>query len=118
MEETFHQKLQAKIDEFVHLVYKASKSFPKDELYGATSQLRRAVLSIPLNYTEGYARGRNLVLINFLEISYGSLKECAYLLKFSLIEDYLKESDYVKLSGLASEIGAMLWSTIQKLKNK
>ncbi|MDP3726651.1 MAG: four helix bundle protein, partial [bacterium] len=71
--ERFHEILKRKMDEFVHLVYHITKDFPKSELYGATSQLRRASLSIILNYIEGYARKRQLVKINFFEISYGSL---------------------------------------------
>ncbi|PJB19449.1 four helix bundle protein, partial [Candidatus Falkowbacteria bacterium CG_4_9_14_3_um_filter_36_9] len=59
---------------------KITRSFPKDELYGITSQLRRAALSVILNYIEGYARKRDKVYKNFLEISYGSLKEAKYLL--------------------------------------
>lgn len=59
--EKFHDALKRKIDEFVHLVYRLTKEFPKSELYGATSQLRRAALSVALNYIEGYARKRRLV---------------------------------------------------------
>jgi len=82
MAETYHEKLKVKMDTYVHQVYKITKGFPKDELYGATSQLRRAALSVILNYVEGYARGKNKVHKNFLEISYGSLKESKYLLHF------------------------------------
>jgi len=112
---TYHEKLKAKMDEYVHLVYKITKDFPKEEIYGATSQLRRATLSIILNYIEGYARGRDKVHKNFLEISYGSLKESKYLLHFSLIEGYLSKIDYENAVKLAEDIGAMLWGILRKL---
>lgn len=118
LEKTFHQKLQDKIDQFVHLIYKITKNFPKEEIYGVTSQLRRAVLSIALNYIEGFARRRDKVQINFLEISYGSLKEAKYLLKFSLNEKYLNQNNYQKAFSLAEEIGAMLWKTMAAIRKK
>jgi len=114
----FGAKLEVKMDEFVHLVYGISKKFPREEIYGVTSQLRRAALSIILNYLEGYARGRTLVFINFLEISYGSLKESKYLLNFCLKEGYLTAEEFKKADQLGEEIGAMLWHTIKSLKNK
>lgn len=114
----FHDKLKKKIDEYVHLVYAISKNFPKEELYGATSQLRRATLSVMLNYIEGYARQRNKVYINFLETSYGSLKESSYLLEFSYVERYItNKEDFKKVISLANEIGAMLWGTIKAIKS-
>ncbi len=116
--ESFHEKLKRKLDDFVHLVYALTKKFPRDELYGVTSQLRRAALSIILNYIEGYARISQAVTLNFLQISYGSLKEVKYLLHFSLVEKYLSEDDYQKTIKLAEEIGAMLWKTITNLKEK
>ncbi len=72
MEERFHDHLKKIMDEFVHLIYKETRNFPKEELYGVTSQIRRAVLSIILNYIEGFTRIKNGIKINFLEISYGS----------------------------------------------
>lgn len=110
--ETYHDKLKIKMDQYAHLVYKNARKFPKDELYGITSQLRRATLSVILNYIEGYARrkGNNCkVHKNFLEISYGSLKESKYLLHFSLVEKYLDKENYKILLNLADEIGAMLY---------
>lgn len=115
MEQRFHDNLKVKMDEFAHSVYKITKNFPRDELYGLTSQLRRAALSIILNYIEGYARGGNKIYKNFLEISYGSLKEAKYLLHFSLAEEYLVKAEYEKTINLAEEIGAMLWKTIKSL---
>lgn len=114
--DNFHDKLRSKMDELAHLTYRLTKSFPKEELFGTTSQLRRASLSIILNYIEGYARQRNKVHKNFLEISYGSLKEVKYLFHFCFIEKYLNEYDYQKTMKITEEIGAMLWSTIQKIK--
>jgi len=113
---TFQEVLKKKMDEYAHLVYRATKSFPKEELYGITSQLRRATLSIILNYIEGFARQKKAVKNNFWEISYGSLKESKYLLHFSLVENYLNQKDYKKAIKLAEEIGAMLWRSIQSLK--
>jgi|SRR3989338_8100828 len=117
-EDTFHAKLRQKMNEFVHLVYLISKSFPKEETYGSKSQIRRAALSIILNYIEGYARKRSLVYINFLEISYGSLTESDYLLDFSYEEKWINDADYSKTKALVKEIGAMLWSTIEGIKKK
>ena len=114
--EAYHDKLKRMMDEYVHLVYKATKNFPKEELYGVISQLRRAALSVILNYVEGYARSnKSGVYKNFLEISYGSLKESKYLLTFSLDEEYLFKEDYDKATKLAEEIGAMLWGIMKKL---
>lgn len=67
-------------------------------------------------YIEGYARQKRNVLRNFLEISYGSLKESKYLVYFSYRRGYLKEEEYKNLLDLAEKIGAMLWGIISKLK--
>jgi len=116
--EKFHDKLKTKIDKYIHFVYKISRNFPKDELYGITSQLRRASVSVMLNYIEGFARRKTKVNLNFLETSYGSLKETKYLLHFSLKENYLTDAEYEKGMGLAEEIGAMLWRTIKSMEEK
>lgn len=117
MRNDFSEKLKKKMDEYAHLVYKISKSFPKEELYGVTSQLRRSALSVILNYIEGFARQRKAVKQNFWEISYGSLKESKYLLHFALVEKYFNQEDYQKAINLAEEIGAMLWRSLQSLKS-
>jgi four helix bundle protein len=117
----FHDILKKKMDEYVHCVYKITKNFPREELFGVTSQIRRASLSVILNYIEGYARKKSencKVYRNFLETSYGSLKESKYLLHFSLVEKYLIKEDYNKAWSLSEEIGAMLWTTIQGINKK
>jgi four helix bundle protein len=112
----FHEELRNKMDEYAHLIYKITKGFPKEEVYGTVSQLRRSGLSVALNYIEGYARFKDKVHQNFLEISYGSLKESKYLLEFCFEEKYITQIDYKKSVELADEIGAMLWGIIKKIK--
>lgn len=112
----FHEELRNIMDEFINKVYDCTEVFPKKEIFGLTSQLRRASLSVILNYIEGYARQGKNVLRNFLGISYSSLKECKYLIYFSYRRKYLKKEDYQKLIDLSEKIGAMLWGIIQKLK--
>ena len=121
MDNNYRESLKNKMDEFVKFVYRVTKNFPKDEIYGIISQIRRASLSVILNYIEGFARRKKAVQLNFLEISYGSLKEAEYILKLSLHEKYLTQEEYDYGAKLADEIGAMLWTEIssldQSLKN-
>jgi four helix bundle protein len=117
MEGRFHQELHLKMDRYVYKVYQLTKEFPKHEIFGVTSQLRRSALSVILNYIEGYARRRGAVYRNFLEISYASLKESDYLLTFALEEKYISDKGgFDECKKLADQIGAMLWSTIESLK--
>lgn len=115
MPETFHEKLRRSLDEYAHEVYRVSKKFPRDEMYGITSQLRRSALSAILNYIEGYARSRNKVNKLFLETAYGSLKESEYLIQFAAEEGYMSEKDLKSLAKQADSIGAMLWRTMTKM---
>ena len=112
---TFHERLYAMLDDYAHDVYRVTKTFPREELYGATSQLRRASLSVILNYIEGYARGRTKVNKNFLEIAYGSLKESQYLIGFGIKENFLTQLQGAELLRRADELGGMLWGIISKL---
>ena len=111
----FHTELKTLMDKFVSDVYVITKNFPREEVYGLTSQLRRAALSVILNYIEGYARQRKLVLKNFLEISYGSLKEAKYLIYFSTKQKYVTELEEKNLLELTERIGRMLWGIFSKL---
>ena len=116
---TFHEELKTEMHKYVKYVYRVTKNFPKDELYGVTSQLRRATLSVILNYIEGFARRKDnscKVYKNFLKISYGSLKESEYLIYFSYTEGYTDKEYYKSLSELANKIGGMLWGTLSKIK--
>ncbi|MEA2065409.1 MAG: four helix bundle protein [Patescibacteria group bacterium] len=104
----FQEQLKKKMDGYAHLVYKITKKFPKHEIYGITSQLRRSALSVILNYIEGFARQRKNIQIYFWEISYGSLKESKYLLHFALTEKYFDKKNYRNAIKLSEEIGAMI----------
>jgi four helix bundle protein len=110
--------LLKKADLLVKEIYRVSKSFPKEEIYGLTSQLRRAALSVPLNIIEGFARNMRNENRRFLEIAYASLKETEYLLYFAYNEKYLATADYEELISLSEEIGKMLWSSIRTIKEK
>jgi len=112
----YQNKLKQKMDEYAHFVYECTKSFPKQEMYGSTSQWRRSTLSILLNYLEGYARKKPMVRLNLLEISYGSLMESDCLLHFCHKEKFLSKEDYNEGLKLSKEIGAMLWTEISNLE--
>jgi four helix bundle protein len=115
-ENYYKEKLKKIMDEYVHLVYKFTREFPKGELYGSVSQWRRASLSIILNYIEGYARKKSFVQLNFYEISYGSFRESKYLQYFSKQENFITEGEYNQLLKLSDEIGAMLWTELASLE--
>lgn len=106
--------LTQKADQYAHLVYEVTKKLPKDELYGVTSQLRRAALSVPLNIIEGYARQAPKVHKQFLQIAYGSLKESQYLLDFIVKENYVQPENIKQADELGVEVAKQLWT---KLKN-
>ncbi len=112
----YRNKLKNKMDEFAHFIYKITRTFPKEELFGATSQFRRASLSVILNYIEGYARKRSSVQLNFFETSYGSFQEAKYLLDFCYKEAWISDVNYKKAIQISDEIGAMLWTEIKNLE--
>jgi four helix bundle protein len=72
-----------KADELALKVYKLTETFPKKETFGITSQIRRAVLSVPTNIVEGYSRRTKNEFSRFIDIARGSLAETEYLLEFS-----------------------------------
>jgi len=104
-----------KADELAVEIYRLTKAFPKDEIYGLTSQLRRAALSIPTNIVEGYARKGDKELARFVNISIGSLAEVEYLLDFSERMKYLKDGEFERLDLLREEVGKLLWNFYKKV---
>ena len=104
-----------KSDELAFEIYKLTKKFPKDEVYGLTSQLRRAVLSIPTNIVEGYARKGDKELARFISIAIGSMAEAEYLLDFSKRLGYINDQDYSKIENLRDQVGKLLWNFYKKV---
>ena len=104
-----------KADELAYQIYIATKDFPKEEIYGITSQLRRAGLSVPTNIVEGYGRQSKKELGQFVNIALGSLAEVKYLLDFSSRLKYLSVEQHRKLQDLAQEAGKLLWKFYKSL---
>ena len=94
-----------KAHEFVLLVYKTTKAFPKSEVYGLTSQFRRAAVSIAANIAEGYKKKDYKNKINFLNISHSSLEECRY---YIILSKDLTYHNNLKLGELTNEVGKLL----------
>ncbi len=97
-------------------VYETTASFPRDERYGLTSQIRRAAISIPANIAEGCDRGGNAELARFLYIAMGSASELEYHLLLAHDLQFLADTGYQRLSEGVVEVKRMLASFIQKLK--
>lgn len=107
-----------KAHSFVLAVYKVSAIFPKEEMYGLTNQLRRSVASIPTNIVEGKGRNSIKEYIQFLYISRGSLEETKYHILLSKDQGYISEESYEVLMNKANEVGKLLHSLINSLKEK
>lgn len=96
-------------------LYKVTENFPKTELYGLTSQIRRCVVSIPSNIAEGQKRGHKTEYIQFLHIAYGSGAEAETQLLIALKIGYLNQIEFDKLNNLLEEIMKMLNKLISVL---
>jgi four helix bundle protein len=96
-------------------VYRLTDPFPKHELYGITSQLRRAAVSVPANIAEGFGRASTGDYRRFLKIAHGSLLEVGTLLELSVRLDYLNSGDVVALEKTCSRLGGMIWRLAKTL---
>jgi four helix bundle protein len=99
-------------------VYKLSSKFPKEEIYGMTSQIRRAVTSISLNIAEGYGRNTTKNYINSLYIAQGSLQEVESAIILSIRLNFIKGEDCEKVNSLMLEEFKMFNALINSLENK
>ncbi|NOZ60393.1 MAG: four helix bundle protein [Calditrichaeota bacterium] len=102
--------------EMVLKIYEVTKSFPKEERYGLTSQLRRAAYSIPMNLIEGGAKNSEGEFRRFVDIAVGSCAEVEYQLELCFDLKYLSESLFRPLGANYSSIGKMLNRLYQKLR--
>ena len=97
-------------------IYQSTSTFPREELYGLTSQIRRACASVPTNIAEGCGRNSDAELARFLEIAMGSASELEYLLLLTHDLKLLNAADYHRLTDDVTEVKRMLASFIKKLR--
>lgn len=100
----------------VALVYVLTKDFPKDEIYGIVSQIRRAVVSIPSNIAEGWTRKNTVEFINFLSIANGSVAELETQLIISDQLGYGNKKLYPEILSLLIEVQKLIPAVISGLK--
>ena len=96
-------------------IYKATQEFPKYELYGLTSQIRRACVSIPANIAEGCGRSGDAEFARFLQIAMGSANELEYHILLGQDLEFIEGPTYERLANDVTEVKRMLASFIKKL---
>ncbi len=114
-----HRKLDAFqfADELVLSVYRATASFPVQEQYGLTGQLRRAAVSVAANIVEGCARETEKEYLRFLGIAFGSVREVGYLADLSMRLGYLDKEVASDLETIQSRTAGLLGALIQALRH-
>ena len=105
-------------DDLAVLIYDKTKTFPRDELYGLTSQLRRAATSVPTNIAEGANREHKKEYLNFLYIARGSIGETRYLIHLANRLEYLGKIDYEELEAKREEAAKTLHGLIISVKKE
>lgn len=113
-----HTKLKAfhHADELVLMIYEISQKFPKEEIYGLTSQIRRAAVSVPSNIVEGSARETEQEYLRFLEISFSSLRELKYQISLALRLGFCR--DIKKVEAKLIETEKVLSALIRSLRKE
>jgi four helix bundle protein len=99
-------------------VYKVTRRFPKEELFGMTAQVRKSSVSVSSNIAEGSGRATTKDLLNFLSTARGSLRETQSLLILSQRLRFLTQAQLQRAFELIQETGKMLTSLRRKLKNR
>lgn len=111
---------QLKVWEKAHVltldIYRSSADFPREEIYGLTSQMRRAAVSIGANIAEGACRGGDPDFARFLQIAFGSASELEYHCLLASELQMLEGVDYQRLTAETTEVKRMLAVLIQKLR--
>jgi four helix bundle protein len=115
-----HTKLRAfeLSDEVAVMVYQVTRKFPKEEIYGMTSQMRRAAVSVPSNIVEGCARESQTEYLRFLEIAFGSLRELHYQYNLSRRLGYSGENDSLNCEMRINETEKVLGALIRSLRKR
>ena len=105
-------------DDLTVAIYERTRSFPKEEIYGLTSQLRRASYSVPANIVEGSSRESTKDYLHFLYISRGSLSETQYFIHLACRLHYLTDEEAEKLVGQTKQVFACLHGLIQAVEKE
>jgi four helix bundle protein len=105
-------------DDLTVTIYQRTRSFPREELYGLTSQLRRAATSVPANIVEGSARDSKKDYLHFLYIARGSLAETQYFVHLAHRLGYLAEADAAEVSSQGRQTFACLHGLIQAVEKE
>lgn len=116
MEDFKDLRVWAKAHELTLTVYQRTRSFPKEEMYGLTSQLRRASASIGANIAEGCGRRSDAEMKRFVQIARGSANEVEYHLLLAKDLGFLSADEHKDLEAKVLEIQRMLTSLVQSLK--
>ena len=95
-----------------------TKAFPKDEIFGLVSQMRRAAISVPSNIAEGYARGTDKEKLHFLRISSGSLSEIETQLMLSFNLGYISQKEFDETSEFITSVWKQLNALIRTVKKR
>ena len=114
-----HTKLRAfeLADQLALAVYEATRSFPKDEQFGLTSQMRRAAVSYASNIVEGCARNSESDYLRFLDMAYGSVREVEYQASLARKLGYLAAGAYASLRDRSVETSKVLGALIRSLRS-
>jgi four helix bundle protein len=110
-------RVWVKAHELTLEIYKITIRFPREELYGLTSQLRRSSASIPANIAEGYGRGGNVELARFLQIGMGSAYEVEYHALLARDLNLIETKNYQKLQNQIVEVKRMLAALLVKVRS-
>ena len=113
-----HTKLRAfqLADELAIHIYRISLNFPKEEMFGLTSQMRRCAVSVPSNIVEGSARESHAEYLRFLEIAFGSLRELHYQYGLAVKLGYISEYKTDNLESKLTEKEKVLGSLVRSLR--
>jgi len=104
------------VDEIAVSTYQFTRSFPKEEIYGLTCQMRKAAVSVPSNIVEGCTRKSQIEYVHFLEIAYGSLMELRYQFDLAKRLGYTKDQDILQCDSIMLEAQKVLNGLIRSLR--
>ena len=115
-----HTRLRAfeLADELALAVYQATQSFPREEQFGLTSQMRRCAVSVASNIVEGCARHSQANYVRFLDISYGSVRELEYQISLASRLDFMPQPSSEEVAARAAETAKVINGLIRSLRQQ